>query len=105
MSHYQYHLFFCTNQREPGEMCCNNHDAQAMRDYCKERVKAAGDKIPGKVRVNTAGCLDRCDMGPVIVIYPQDVWYTYVDREDIDEIVETHLIGGKIVERLLIDDR
>lgn len=105
MSYYQYHLFFCTNQRAPGEMCCNNHDAQAMRDYCKQRVKAAGDKIPGNVRVNTAGCLDRCDKGPVIVVYPQGVWYTYVDREDIDEIVESHLVGGKIVERLLIDDR
>ncbi len=105
MSYYKHHLFFCTNQREPGEMCCNNHNAQAMRDYCKERVKAAGDKIAGNVRVNNAGCLDRCDKGPVIVVYPDDVWYTYIDQEDIDEIVESHLEQGKIVERLLIDNQ
>lgn len=105
MSHYQHHLFFCVNQREPGEMCCNNHGAQAMRDYCKERVKAAGDRIKGNVRVNSAGCLDRCDKGPVIVVYPEAVWYTYVDQEDIDEIVESHLIHGKIVERLLVDNQ
>jgi (2Fe-2S) ferredoxin len=105
MSYYKHHVFFCTNQREPGEMCCNNNNAQAMRDYCKARVKAAGDKIQGKVRVNNAGCLDRCEQGPVIVIYPEDVWYTYVDQEDIDEIVESHLAQGKIVERLLIDNQ
>lgn len=105
MSYYKHHLFFCTNQREPGEMCCNNNNAQAMRDYCKERVKAAGDKITGNVRVNSAGCLDRCDKGPVIVVYPDDVWYTYIDQEDIDEIIESHLEQGKIVERLLIDNQ
>jgi (2Fe-2S) ferredoxin len=102
MSHFQYHVFFCTNERAAGEMCCNQHNAQAMRDYCKGRVKALGDQIPGKVRINSAGCLDRCDKGPVIVVYPEAVWYTYVDQEDIDEIVASHLVQGKIVERLLI---
>jgi (2Fe-2S) ferredoxin len=57
---------------------------------------------PGKVRVNTAGCLDRCDEGPVVVIYPESVWYTYVDRDDIDEIITEHLQNGRIVERLRI---
>ncbi len=102
MSYYEHHVFFCTNQREPGEMCCNNHDAQAMRDYCKQRVKDLGKKISGKVRINSAGCLDRCDKGPVIVVYPQAVWYTYVDQEDIDEIVDSHFAGGQVVERLLV---
>jgi (2Fe-2S) ferredoxin len=102
MSHYQHHVFFCTNQREAGETCCNNHGAQALRDYCKARVKALGAAIPGKVRINSAGCLDRCDQGPVIVVYPEAVWYTYVDQEDIDEIVDTHLVKGQVVERLLI---
>jgi (2Fe-2S) ferredoxin len=103
MSHYQYHVFFCTNQRAPGEGCCNDHGANAMRDYCKQRVKALGDRIPGRVRINNAGCLDRCDKGPVIVIYPEATWYTYVDQEDIDEIVDSHLVQGKVVERLLVD--
>ena len=103
MSHFKYHLFFCTNQRSEGEMCCNNHNALAMRDYCKQRVKTLGDKIDGKVRINNAGCLDRCDKGPVIVVYPEAVWYTYVDQEDIDEIIDSHLMQGKVVERLKVD--
>jgi (2Fe-2S) ferredoxin len=103
MSHFKYHVFFCTNQRETGEMCCNNHGACDMRDYAKQRVKALGEEISGKVRINTAGCLDRCDKGPVIVIYPEATWYTYVDQEDIDEIVDRHLVKGEIVDRLLID--
>jgi (2Fe-2S) ferredoxin len=102
MSHYKYHVFFCTNQREGGESCCNDHNAQAMRDYCKARVKEKGKEIPGKVRINGAGCLDRCDKGPVIVVYPEAVWYTYVDQEDIDEIIDSHLAQGKPVDRLKI---
>ena len=105
MSHFRRHVFFCVNQRQDGELCCNNHNAQAMRDYCKARVKAAGDAIDGKVRINSAGCLDRCDKGPVIVIYPEAVWYTYVDEEDIDAIIASHLTRGEIVERLLVDQR
>lgn len=103
MSHYQYHVFFCTNQRAPGEGCCNDHGASAMRDYCKQRVKALGDTVPGNVRINNAGCLGRCESGPVLVIYPEATWYTYVDQEDIDEIIDSHLMQGKVVERLLID--
>ena len=56
----------------------------------------------GKVRINKAGCLDRCEEGPVIVIYPQGTWYTYVDKDDIDEIIDQHLVGGKVVDRLKI---
>lgn len=102
MSYYQRHVFFCTNQRESGENCCNNHCASEMRAYAKDRVKALKLAGKGKVRVNNAGCLDRCDEGPVIVIYPEDVWYTYVDKEDIDEIISEHLQHGRIVERLKI---
>jgi (2Fe-2S) ferredoxin len=102
MSHYKYHVFFCCNQREPGENCCQNHQADQLRDYAKNRVKALGLAGKGKVRVNKAGCLDRCDEGPVIVVYPEEIWYTYVDKADIDEIVEEHLKHGRIVERLRI---
>ena len=102
MSHFQHHVFFCTNQRAEGEGCCNNHGASDMRAYAKDRVKALGDKIPGTVRINAAGCLDRCAQGPVLVIYPEAVWYTYVDREDIDEIIDQHLVNGQVVERLKI---
>jgi len=95
-------VFFCCNQREPGENCCQNHQADQLRDYAKNRVKALGLAGKGKVRVNKAGCLDRCDEGPVIVVYPEEVWYTYVDKADIDEIVEEHLKHGRVVERLRI---
>ena len=103
MSYYKHHVFFCTNQRAPGELCCNNNGASEMRDYAKDRVKALGDTLPGKVRINAAGCLDHCGQGPVIVIYPEAVWYTYVDKEDIDEIIDQHLAHGRVVERLKID--
>jgi len=101
-SHYQYHVFFCTNQREDGSACCADHNAQAMRDYAKQRVKALGLSGPGKCRINSAGCMDRCGEGPVIAIYPEAIWYTYVDQADIDEIIDEHLVKGHIVERLKI---
>jgi (2Fe-2S) ferredoxin len=100
MSYYRHHVFFCCNQRTNGEACCNDHGAQQVRDYAKQRVKELGLAGPGKVRVNQAGCLDRCKEGPVIVIYPEEVWYTYVDRADVDEIIEEHLRHGRVVERL-----
>ncbi len=102
MSYYRYHVFFCCNQRAAGEACCNNHGAAEVRGYCKDRVKALGLAGPGKVRVNQAGCLDRCEEGPVIVVYPDEVWYTYVDKNDVDEIIDEHLKHGRIVERLRI---
>jgi len=74
-----------------------------MRNYMKKRSKELGLVRSGEVRVNTAGCLNRCEFGPVIVVYPDETWYTYVDKADIDEIIEEHLIKGNKVERLLID--
>ncbi len=102
MSHFKYHVFFCNNQRPPGESCCANHGAADMRAYAKERIKALGLNGAGKVRINMAGCLDRCELGPVLVVYPEAVWYTYVDREDIDEIIAEHLVHGRVVARLKI---
>jgi (2Fe-2S) ferredoxin len=100
--YYKYHMFFCVNQRPPGEACCANHGSPAMREYAKQRVKALGLSGKGGVRVNAAGCLDRCQEGPTIVIYPDGVWYTYTDKGDIDEIVGEHLTHGRIVGRLRI---
>ncbi|MEO8626584.1 MAG: NAD(P)H-dependent oxidoreductase subunit E [Betaproteobacteria bacterium] len=102
MSYYKRHVFFCCNQRDNGAACCNDHGAEKVRDYAKSSVKKLGLNGEGKVRINQAGCLDRCDEGPVLVVYPDAVWYTYVDHEDIDEIIEEHLVHGRIVERLKI---
>ncbi len=100
-SYFQRHIFFCLNERPNGEACCAQHDAQAAFDRCKSQVKAAGLAGPGQVRVNKSGCLDRCAAGPVAVVYPDAVWYSYVDASDIDEIVESHLKNGQVVQRLL----
>ena len=100
--YYERHIFFCLNERKNGEDCCAQHQAQTGFDRCKQRVKEAGLAGAGQVRVNKAGCLDRCAAGPVAVVYPEGVWYSYVDEQDIDEIVESHLKNGKVVERLLV---
>jgi (2Fe-2S) ferredoxin len=100
-SYFERHIFFCLNERKNGEECCAQHQAQESFDHCKILIKNAGLSGPGKVRVNKAGCMDRCAAGPVAVVYPEAVWYTYVDKTDIEEIVESHLKNGKIVERLV----
>lgn len=101
VSYYQRHIFFCLNERQNGDACCAQHDAVAAFERCKSQVKAAGLAGPGQVRVNKAGCLDRCAAGPVAVVYPEAVWYSYVDASDIDEIVESHLKNGQVVQRLV----
>jgi (2Fe-2S) ferredoxin len=102
MSYYQHHVFFCLNQRSGGEACCADHNAQAAFDHCKSRIKALGLASPGGVRINKAGCLDRCAGGPVAVVYPEGTWYQYVDTQDLDEIIEQHLQGGQVVQRLVL---
>jgi len=102
MSYYEKHVFFCCNQRDEGRKCCNSSGASGLRDYTKARVKELNLSGKGKVRINQAGCLDRCNEGPVMVIYPEETWYTYVDQEDVDEIIQSHLVDGHVVERLKI---
>lgn len=99
-SFYRYHVFFCTNQRPNGLACCQDHDAEALRDYAKAQMKKLQRSLPHTVRINTAGCLDRCSHGPVMVVYPEAIWYTYQTREDIDAIIDEHLVQGHVVERL-----
>mgnify|MGYP000624350984 FL=1 len=94
---YKYHLFFCTHERDDDRPYCQQHEAQSLRDYAKQRVKELKLK---KVRVNNAGCLNRCTLGPILVIYPQGIWYQYHTKQDIDEILESHIQNDKIVTRL-----
>jgi (2Fe-2S) ferredoxin len=101
MSYYEHHVFFCLNQRDPGDrVCCADSGAKAAQEHAKKRIKALNLAKPGACRINKAGCMERCEEGPVLVIYPQGTWYTYVDTHDIDEIVDRHIVGGQIVERL-----
>ena len=99
---YDCHVFCCVNERAPGHPrgCCAARGGVELRDYMKKRGKALRIK---RLRVNQAGCLDRCELGPTMVIYPQGTWYHYASETDVDEILEKHIIGGEIVERLVLD--
>lgn len=99
---YQHHVFFCINQRNDGRASCNDCGALDAQQYAKKRIKELNLNGRHKIRINQAGCLDRCELGPVLVIYPEETWYTYVDQHDIDEIIDSHLVHGKIVQRLLL---
>jgi (2Fe-2S) ferredoxin len=99
---YKHHVFFCCNQRDDGRESCNDHGAQRLRDYAKDRCKQLGLSGVGKARINNAGCLDRCKLGPVLVVYPEGVWYRYGSEADLDEIIAEHLQQGRTVERLRI---
>ena len=102
-AYFERHVFVCTNLREPGHRrgCCAEKGAVALRDYMKKRCKELG--VAGRVaRVNNAGCLDRCELGPNLVIYPEGVWYTFANEADLDEIIRVHLIGGGRVGRLML---
>jgi len=98
---YQRHVFVCTNERPPDHPrgCCKAKGSVELRDYLKMRAKQAGLK---DVRINNAGCLERCELGPSVVIYPEGVWYSPKTREDMDEILQTHLVEGGRVKRLML---
>lgn len=99
--YFRIHLFICTNRRPEAHPrgSCAGHGSEPLRDYLKARAKEFG---LADIRVNSAGCLDRCELGPVMVIYPEGVWYAYKTAEDIDEILETHLRRGGRVDRLML---
>lgn len=97
------HVFCCINERSKNHErgSCARCGSEKLRDYMKSKAKKL--KIDQKIRINTSGCLDRCELGPVMVIYPEGVWYTYKTKEDVDEILERHISKGERVERLLLD--
>lgn len=98
---YRQHVFACTNERPDGHPrgSCKARGGERLRNYMKARAKELG---LSDTRINSAGCLDRCELGPTFVVYPEGVWYTARSNADIDEIIETHLVQGRRVERLLL---
>ena len=100
MPPYERHVFVCENLRAEDDPrgCCALKGSAAVRDRLKVLAKGAG--LKGRVRINGAGCLDQCDYGPTIVVYPEAVWYGAVTVADVDEIFESHVLGVKPVERL-----
>ncbi|MEQ9112014.1 MAG: (2Fe-2S) ferredoxin domain-containing protein [Rhodospirillaceae bacterium] len=97
--YYRLHVFCCTNVRPQSHLrgSCARKNSVALRDYMKTQAK---NMDIGRVRVNAAGCLDRCELGPVMVIYPDGVWYRYENETDVDEILSSHIKNGIVVERL-----
>ena len=97
---FRHHVFVCENVRDPSDPrgCCSARGGVAVREAFKAELKRRG--LAGIVRANSAGCLDNCALGPTVVVYPEGVWYGGVRAEDVPEIVESHLIGGRPVERL-----
>ena len=93
MSYYQNHMFICTNQKAADKSCCANHAAKEMLDYAKEQAIALGLTKELKFRISSSGCMGRCADGPVLVIYPQCVWYNYQSKEDIDKILADLAVG------------
>lgn len=104
MPYYQRHIFFCTNSRANNKKCCADGDAENMRKHVKKRLKKLDLHRPSQTRTSTSGCLGRCQQGPLLVIYPDNIWYRYHSVDDLDEIIDTHILKGELVTRLLIAD-
>ena len=101
--YYDLHVFCCTNQRPEGHPrgSCGERGSVDLRGYMKSRAKELG--LLG-IRINSAGCLDRCELGPAVVVYPGGIWYHMESRQDVDDILEQHLQGGTPVQRLMLKD-
>lgn len=102
MTPYQRHVFICTNRRDPNNPkgSCANSGSEAICDAFKKELHAAG--LKGKMRANSSGCLDKCEHGPAVVVYPEAVWYTVRTPAEAKQIVEEHLKNGQPVEALRI---
>ena len=97
---YKYHIFFCTNKREKGHPrgCCADKSSLKLRNIMKIKTKELGLK---NIRINASGCLDKCEFGPTMVVYPEAIWYTVKNEKDVEDIINSHLLKGKPVKRLL----
>jgi (2Fe-2S) ferredoxin len=104
MPHLDRHVFICVNRRDPGNPkgCCAEKGAEAVREAFKKELHERG--LKKSIRANAAGCLDQCARGVTVVVYPEQVWYGGVTVDDVHEIIESHLVGGEPVERLLMKD-
>jgi (2Fe-2S) ferredoxin len=104
MPPFKHHIFICENQRDPSDPrgCCMDRGAGDLRKLFKAEIERHG--LQGVVRANRAGCLDACELGPSVVVYPEAVWYWVGGADDVKEIVERHIVGGEVVERLRMPD-
>jgi len=105
MPFYEKHIFICTNRRDPSNPkgSCAAKGSEAVREKFKKEIHERG--LKSKMRANAAGCLDQCENGCTVVVYPEQVWYGHVTPDDVDEIIDEHLVHGRPVERLLMPDQ
>lgn len=104
MRYYEKHIFFCLNQRANEKKCCFTNDTESLFSFAKQYLKQIDHDKKLKIRINKAGCLGRCQEGPVIVIYPDGIWYRYENEDDIKEIIEKTVLNNMLVERLLLSN-
>jgi len=104
MAKFQHHVFICINERDPSDArgCCASKDGAEVAAAFKQKLYERG--LKRIVRPNKAGCLDQCSRGVAVVVYPEAVWYGGVTPDDVDEIIDEHLVGGRPVDRLVIPD-
>ena len=104
MPKFEHHIFICGNQRPAGHPrgCCDPHAEARLQKLFKQKLAERG--LKGRVRANQSGCLDQCEHGPNVVVYPEAVWYGHVTEADVDEIIDSHIVGGTPVERLRLAD-
>ncbi|MFO7524304.1 MAG: (2Fe-2S) ferredoxin domain-containing protein [Ignavibacteriaceae bacterium] len=105
MKRYSKHIFICENKRPDGHPrgCCSEKGSVIIREHFKQRIKELG--LNSEIRANSAGCLDACEFGVSIVVYPDQIWYGGVRIEDVEEIIQSHLLNNVPVERLMIKDK
>jgi (2Fe-2S) ferredoxin len=100
---FEKYIFVCINERpdEHPRGCCSQRGSTEILDELKRQVKEKRLRL--QVRVNKAGCMELCETGPSIMVHPDNVWYQKVKLEDVEEIIESHIINGIPVERLRTD--
>lgn len=105
MKRFTKHIFVCENVRPPGHPrgCCSEKGSKEIRQLFKKRIKELGLNI--EVRANASGCLDACEFGPSIVVYPEQIWYGGVTENDVEEIIQEHIVNGKPIARLMITEK
>ena len=101
MKQYKKHIFICENVRgeEDSQKSCGRSDSANIRQKFKSRLKELN--LSTEIRANAAGCLGQCKHGPITVVYPEGIWYKKIKLDDVEEIVQSHLINDKPVDRLI----
>ncbi len=102
MSYYKRHLFICCNKKQNGEICCSRFNSKALYKYAKNKSRTLGILGKGNIAISESRCLGRCEQGPVAVVYPDNIWYQLIDINDVDDIINKHLLNGIIISRLQI---